>query len=206
MKAARIRQMIGWLRELLPKPKPRGELRHPGVVPVVKPPPVAKPQTNITMYDSIEVSVIPAGAEAVAGYVDGRWKTYNELLKHFPKAHHLSIAVFAQDDATCCDCEKGDLTADQVPDWVKRQKARGVKRPVVYASLSEMAGILVRLQAAGIPRREVRIWTAHYSYKSHICTKNCGYGLGTTADATQWTDRALGRNLDQSLCKGSFFA
>jgi hypothetical protein len=58
-------------------------------------------------------SAIPKTAEAVAGYVGGHWPTYNQLVKDFPHAHKLSIAVFASEDADCLDIEKGDATPDQ---------------------------------------------------------------------------------------------
>ncbi len=204
-----VRLLEAWGRRPKPKPKPKPK---PAPKPKPKPPvpvkPPPKPPTKphkITMYDSITVVTVPLHAEAVAGYVDGKWPTYKGLVKSFPLAHHLSIAVFASDDADCLDIENGDATPDQAPAWVKRQHLRGVTRPVVYASLSAMGGLLVHLQAAGVPRATVRVWTAHYTYQAHICDRNCGYGLGTTADATQWTDKAFGRNLDESLCSPTFF-
>ena len=165
-----------------------------------------KPSKRITMYDSITVSEIPANPEAVAGYVGGKWPNYNELLKRFPKAHHLSIAVNSSEQAQCLDVEPGDATAAEVGAWVRRQQTRGVKRPCIYASLSTMPAILTSLARAGIPRSSVRLWSAHYTYKAHICTVACGNGFKGTADATQWSDKALGRNLDESLCSSSFFS
>jgi hypothetical protein len=141
----------------------------------------------------------------VAGYVGGRWPTYVPLVHAHPHAHHLAIAVSASEDAECLDVEAGDARPDQAPAWVRRQQARGVHRPVLYASVSAMPAVLSALSTAGIPRDAVRLWTAHYTGRPHICTPACGFGFGTTGDATQWTDRALGRNLDESLCSDSFF-
>jgi hypothetical protein len=68
-----------------------------------------------------------------------------------------------------------------------------------------MAAVLAALARAGIDRSQVRLWTAHYTGHAHLCTATCGFGFRWTADATQWTDRALGRNLDESVCTDSFF-
>lgn len=150
---------------------------------------------SFSMFDAIEVSQIPANAQAVAGYIGGKWPTYGELIKRFPKAKHLSIAVFASLDAACLDIETGDASPGQAPAWVKRQKARGVKRPCLYANLSTMPAVKGALTKAGIKREDVRLWVAEWTFVPHIPP---GY------DACQWTDRALGRNLDQSLCTGNF--
>lgn len=159
------------------------------------------------MFDSIEVAQIPASAPAVAGYVGGKWPTYLELQTHFPKAQKLSIAVSAAEDAQCLDIEAGDATPGEAPAWVRRQFDRGVKRPVLYTSASQMDLVVSVLRAAGISRSQVRLWSAHYTFTPHLCgPHSCGLLHSTTADATQWTDNALGRNLDQSLVVAGFFA
>lgn len=160
---------------------------------------------SITMYDSIYVAEIPANAKAVAGYIGGRWPTYPVLVKKFPNAHVLSIAVASRYDAECLDVEPGDATNAVAPAWVKRQLARGVKRPVVYTSVANARALLNELARNEIRRDQVRLWTAHYTYREHVCGSQCGFNLGTTADATQWTNKALGRTLDQSICLDSFF-
>lgn len=156
------------------------------------------------MFDSIEISQIPAYADAVAGYVGGAWPTFSLLASAFPNAHRLSIAISASEDAEALDIETGDATPAQAPGWAKRQQARGVARPVLYANLSTMPAVLSELSAAGIPRSQVRLWSAHYGAGAHICgPSTCGHG--TAMDGTQWTDTALGRNLDQSLLSADFF-
>lgn len=161
----------------------------------------AKP---FTMYDSVNPNEIPPGAVAVAGYTSGHWPTYPELVRRFPKARKLSIAVNAQHDATCLDVEPGDATNAQAPGWVRRQQRRGVKRPVLYTSVSNAGALLSELQRNGIRRGEVRLWTAHYNRTPHLCSPSCGFGMSTVADATQYHDKALGRNLDVSLCAPGF--
>jgi hypothetical protein len=70
--------------------------------------------------------------------------------------------------------------------------------------LSNASSLLNTLAGAGIKRSDIRLWTAHYTFKPHRCTAACGFGFTGTADATQWTDKSLGRNLDESLCDDEF--
>ncbi len=151
---------------------------------------------RVRMYDSVTVSAIPSTAYAVAGYVGGSWRTFPTLERDFPRARKLSIAVNARENAECLDIENGDASPAEAPAWVKRQLRRGVGRPVVYASYSVMPKVIRALTNAGIRRSEYRVWTAHY----------VGYAtIDPGADATQYSDSALGRNLDASLYRRAFF-
>ena len=160
----------------------------------------------ITMFDDITVSAMPTGGDyAYAGYVDGAWPTFDDLKKRFPKSRLLDIAVFASDNATCLDIENGDATIAEAPGWVERQIKRGVYRPVLYIEASRMATLEAEMARAGIVRASYRLWTAHYLKKAHLCAPGaCGYGTGQ-ADGTQWTDVALGLNLDRSILLPDFF-
>ena len=158
------------------------------------------------MYDSVTVSEIPKNAAAVAGYVGGAWPTYPVLVKQFPKAHKLSIAIAASEDADCLDIEPRDATPAQAAAWVRRQHARGKRLPVVYTSAAYLQALVDVLAEAKLKHgRDYKIWSAHYTFAAHLCSPACGFGIRVTADATQWTDKALGRNLDESLCSPSFF-
>lgn len=190
----RCKPTVKKLLRLVPYPPYR---HSPGVKP-------AKPQP-ITMYDSIDISQIPKTAPAVAGYVGGRWPTFPKLKAKFPHAHRLSIAVAADEDADMLDIEKYDATPWQAPGWVRRQRARGIRRPAVYCSLSDARLVLKTLRKNGIRRKEIRLVTAHYTFRRHRCSPLCRFGLWTRADGTQWTDHALGRNLDESLLAPDFF-
>ena len=163
--------------------------------------------TTITMYDAIDVAQIPSGATAVAGYTAGRWPTFPELVRLFPQARHLSIAIDAAHDADVLDIETGDATPADAAGWCGRQKARGVARPCLYASADLMeSDVVPAILASGISRAVVRLWSAHYTLEPHICgPASCG-AMSTAADGTQWTDRATGRALDESLLAADFFA
>lgn len=160
------------------------------------------------MFDAIKVGNLPPAAAAYAGYVNGKWQTFRLLQELFPQAHLLSIAVSADADAECLDVENLDATPSQAPAWVKRQQSRGVHRPVVYCSVSAVMDVLGHLASAGITRAQVRLWSAHYTQREHVCgPATCAYpGLITAVDGTQWTSRALGLDLDQSLLGDGFFA
>lgn len=165
-----------------------------------------RPVRITKMYDDVNLALIPKDAPAVAGYVNGRYKTYPQLAEAFPHAKRLSIAVSSVADAECLDVEQGDATNDVAAAWVKRQKARGVAKPVVYTSVSNANALLRALAKGGVKRSDIRLWTAHYNFKKHLCSSKCFAGFTSTADATQWTDRSGGKSLDESLLSPKFFA
>lgn len=161
----------------------------------------------ITMYDSIDVSQIPADAAAVAGYVGGDFHTLPELQSRFPHALLLSIAINAGEDAACLDVETGDASAADIPSWQERQRGRGVARPCIYANASTMESLVLPvLASAKIARASVRLWSAHYTASAHICGPMSCKAVSVAMDGCQWTKTALGRNLDQSLLVADFFA
>src|SRR6266567_2982571 len=125
------------------------------------------------MYDTIENNQFPSGAAAYAGYVDGsigNQPNYAYIVSAFPKAQHLSIALFSSDNADALDVEPGASTPSEIPAWYARQRARGIQRPCVYASASAMNdSVLPVLSGANIYRSAVRLWTAHYGVGEHIC-------------------------------------
>jgi hypothetical protein len=182
---ARRRKELAKLEKAQPKPTPKPPAPKPSPAP-------PKPQ-RFTMYDSTNVGNIPADAEAVAGYINGAFENFNELVRRFPHAKHLSIAVSSSHDAQCLDIETGDATPADAPGWVRRQHARGIKRPVVYANTSTIVAVINALTRNGIKRDEYLVWTAHYTDQPHI---------EPGSDSTQWEDH---RELyDVSLCEPWF--
>jgi hypothetical protein len=155
------------------------------------------------MYDSTDLSQIPSNAQAVAGYVGGAWPNYNEDVKKWPKAHHLSIAVNSGEDADILDIENGDATVADAPAWFVRQIKRGVKLPGFYTSLSNVDALVAELERHNIQRHQYRLWSAHYTGRPHLCGPS--EGISTVADGTQYYDKALSKNLDVSLLDDDFF-
>lgn len=154
------------------------------------------PRSTSGMFDTITLSTVPHDPFALAGYTAGFWPTFEPLRRAYPGAHVVSIAISARDHADCLDVEPGDATPSEVPGWVRADKRAGWLRPCVYSDWwefhNEINPILAR---AGISA--VWKWDADYTFVPHI---DAGF------QATQWTDRALGRNLDQSLVLRSFLS
>ena len=160
---------------------------------------------NLVMYDSITINQIPKTAQYVAGYVNGLWPTYPSLQKAFPHARLLSIAVNATANADCLDVETGDASIADVYDWLNRQFKLGSKKPVIYIQASNVDKLMLTMNANGFKRSEYRLWSAHYSRGDHLCGPNTCTETRTSVDGTQWSDNALGRNLDQSTLLSNFF-
>jgi hypothetical protein len=157
------------------------------------------------MYDSIDISRIPSDAVAVAGYVNGSWPTFSSLASAFPRALKLSITVNADGKADCIDVEPGDASVASAAGWLRAAAARGVWRPCAYTSASSMGGLLTAVASAGLELSDFRFWSAHYGAGAHICGPGTCKLVNRVMDGTQWTDEALGRNLDQSVVDASFF-
>ena len=163
---------------------------------------------TLRMLDSIFPANLPSGADAYLGYVGGNWPTFTELERLFPGAHLLSMAVFASLDAEGLDVEPGDASNAQAPAWTARQHARGVVRPVLYTSVSNMDALVVALTAAGIPRASVRLLSAHYGAGEHICGPATCRLTRWACDGTQWRDDAPGNSgsfIDESALADAFF-
>lgn len=146
-------------------------------------------------YDSTTLGAIPHHPQVVFAYHDGDYSDYMAARRLFPHSHVFSIAVRAEDDADFLDIEKLDATPPQAHDWLARQLKRGVWRPGLYGSISTMPAIEQAIAGLHIPREHYRLWSAHYTGTPHV-EDGC--------DGTQWTDRALGRNLDESLLYPTF--
>lgn len=200
LRIAQVTKLIAALQQL--NVRRRRQLKELGKQ---KPaPPVPEPGPTV-MYDSVTISNMPANSPAVAGYVGGRYPTFQYLAARFPHAKRLSVAVASYIDAACLDIEPGDAPVYLAPVWFKRQLKRGVKKPALYTSASQVAALVATMARAGYKRDQYLLWTAHYTGHAHLCSSACGFGITTTADATQWTDKALGRSLDQSLLSPVFF-
>jgi hypothetical protein len=124
--------------------------------------------------------------DAIAAYGNGSYANYNLARRQFPRLHLLEIDVTGAGIGNAGDFEPGDMSYQHAGRWAKGRIAAGVWRPALYFSVSNWKKIMSSLKDAGIPRSDVRIWTAHYSGKEHRCSSACGFGVTGTADATQW--------------------
>lgn len=160
--------------------------------------------TNILMFDDTNVELLPK-ADAYAAYVDGIYENVGQVRTKFPGAHILSIAVKAADLADALDIEAGDAVNSDAPGWFKRALASGVSKPCLYTSASNADALVEEMAKAGIVRSAYRLWTAHYGKGEHLCGPTTCGECHATADATQFTDRANGESLDESVCLADFF-
>lgn len=157
------------------------------------------------MYDATVLSNIPSVALAVAGYVDGRWQTWNDVLRRWPNARHVSITTTGRNQADACDCEKGDLSVAGAVEWVAWMHSLGHPAPAVYADLETWASQLQDALLTRYRRSQMRVWVAHWTGRWHRCDRHCDARLRIPVDATQITNEALGRDLDASVALTTFF-
>jgi hypothetical protein len=117
----------------------------------------------------------------------------------------VSITTTGRQDADVVDVEAGDVSPSGALQWLRRMKALGHPAPGVYASLDVWCGLLGPLLLSQFKRSEFRVWTAHYTHRWHRCSQNCDSRLRLDPDATQFTNQALGRDLDCSAALTPFF-
>jgi peptidoglycan hydrolase-like protein with peptidoglycan-binding domain len=162
----------------------------------------------IEMADSIIPENLPP-YPAYLAYTDGHWPTAARVRAMFPTAHLLTLTVKGGGaKADGCDCETGDLTADEAAEWLHLSIIAGQWRPVLYASRDGVPPVLDVLGDAHVTRAQIRILSAHYGDGNHICSP-AACGATFTADGTQWTDSAPGVGgtlIDLSTLNDDFFS
>lgn len=160
--------------------------------------------SSVIFFDDVDVSLLPQ-ADYYAGYADGIFANIAAIHARFPSAGILSIAVKATDVADALDVEAGDAVNSQVVAWFKLSLSKGVTKPCVYTSASNVNTIVGLFNTAGIPRTSYRLWSAHYGLGSHICGPTTCKATEFACDATQFTDTAEGKSLDESVALSTFF-
>lgn len=161
---------------------------------------------TILMFDDVTVPLLPAGYTAYAAYVDGHYDNFAAVKARFPDAHVLTIDVNGSNTAAnCLDIEPGDASNAVAATWVRAKLDVKASLIVVYTSVSNVNALVQRLADAGVERGQYKIWSAHYGRGMHICgPATCGL-CAWAVDGTQFTDRALGASLDESLVHDDFF-
>lgn len=147
------------------------------------------------MYDSVNVSALPAGGNIYAGYADGLYANVAAIVARFPDTPVLTIDVTGSGAAQALDVENGDATVSDIDPWLANHAIKGVvfTLPVIYMSAGTAASAFPSSHPSGC-----LLWTAHYTYTNHICGPgSCGI-LPYDADMTQWTDNPPGNPYDTS--------
>lgn len=115
-----------------------------------------------TCYDSVTIADVPAKAEMVACYVDGRYRNEPEARKRFPKATIVTITVTGQAGAHVADCEMGDLDPAAAARWAKAEVKAG-RKPTIYCAASQWSTV-----KRAVGRTKVSWWIADYDGKPVI--------------------------------------
>jgi hypothetical protein len=118
------------------------------------------------MYDAVTPTNIPADAQIVAGYLNGRYAWTASEWASFPNAVHVGISVRAAFlQGHVLDVEPGDATPAESVGWVKARRAAGAD-PTVYCNRSTWP--LVRAAFAAAKVAEPHYWIATASGKFEI--------------------------------------
>lgn len=121
-----------------------------------------------TMYDSVDVSTIPANAQIVAGYVDGLYANVGSMQRRFPNAVVVRIAVSSRtNDGHVLDVEPGDATPATAVGWVEMRRRAGAD-PSVYCNTSQWPAVRKAFRDANIP--EPHYWVAQWDGKAILPT------------------------------------
>lgn len=135
------------------------------------------------MYDSTTSANIPADAEVIAGYDDGRLYTWTEAdWARFPRAHKVHITTTGETlTSDVADIERGDLTPQEAADWIRRRQAAGItSKPTLYCSRSTIAEV-----EAACEGLDYNLWVAILSpwygsnelYPGSVATQYSANGL-----------------------------
>jgi hypothetical protein len=118
------------------------------------------------MYDAVTPANIPADAEIVGGYLNGRYAWSAADWARFPHAVHVRISVRAAFlDGHVLDVEPGDATPTESVGWVKARRAAGAD-PTVYCNRSTWPQVRAAFAAAGVA--EPHYWIATASGRFEI--------------------------------------
>jgi len=151
-----------------------------------------------SMYDGVDASRLPAGAQLVAGYVDGLYAWSDADWARFPNSVKVRIACFADtDDGEVLDVEPGNATPAESVDWVLMRRRAGAD-PTVYMNTSTWPTVRSAFAARNVA--EPHYWVAQYDgvatlpagahAKQYYNNDQAGYDLSVVADYWPGIDRA----------------
>lgn len=118
----------------------------------------------LSMLDAVDAGSLPDGAGAYAGYLNGRYASYDAIRARFPTVPVLGVDVDGTlDAADVLDVERFDATPAAIPGWVDRVRPIVSPVPVVYCSRD--AWDACQAAAGG---RNVRWWVADWTHAPHL--------------------------------------
>lgn len=117
-----------------------------------------------TMADAVDWQAIPAGVDAVAGYVDGPRSAWPpEAWAHFAGRPVLRVTVLADDHVLAFDSEPGNAGVDAVAVAVRLRANRG-EPSVVYTDHANMNGLTEALGLKSLRWLPASSWPAAGPY------------------------------------------
>lgn len=118
------------------------------------------------MYDSVDANQIPADAQMVAGYVDGRFRWSDAAWARFPHAVKVRIAVLhTTNDGHVLDVEPGNASPTDAVQWVQMRRKAGAD-PTVYCNASTWPSVRQAFQRASVA--EPHYWIAAWNGQQTI--------------------------------------
>lgn len=127
------------------------------------------------MYDSVTPTNIlkqNATPDIVAGYMNGPYAWSSDEWNLFPHSLKLTISVRASYlNAHALDCETGDATPSECPDWALTRRAMGGV-PIIYGNRTSLTMVSAAFQSRQIP--EPLYWVATASGQAVIPTGAIG--------------------------------
>lgn len=149
-----------------------------------------------TGYSSVTTDLIPVSAPVVFAYADGDYAQMEAVKEHCPRARVVSITTVGAVVATMYDFEAGALAYGEAASRVEEAHAHGIARPIIYAALDAMESDILPTLREEFQRDQYRLLPAHFTDTPE---------LPAWADGIQWTQTALGRNLNEYLLRDNFF-
>jgi len=159
----------------------------------------------LELLDTVTPGDLPSHPNAIAGYVDGRWPSFDAMHALMPSIPCLSIATSALSRAMVLDVEAGDASFMEAAAWLGLMHGFGMARPVLYTSASRIDSGVKYLASLGIHRDRYRVWSAHWTGIPHICGPACGV-RGERPGATQYRGAAAGQHYDRSVSSRAWIA
>jgi hypothetical protein len=109
-----------------------------------------------TMYDSTTAGDCPSDGDLYAGYVDGVFADFGDMVRLHPGKRYVRISVSAfGGPADMLDVENEDATPEQAPGWVNRMRASDVLLPAIYCNRGNEDEVAAALEGAHIPTTAV---------------------------------------------------
>lgn len=130
-----------------------------------------------TGADSTVAAYLPEGKDIYLGYIDGKYRSYDQIRARFPHALVVPIATQAGGDVgTVGDGPPDNGTWPEWVGWVVRRRAAGVD-PTMYTNASSWSAGIQAFNAARVA--QPHWWIAHYDDHPEVIAGSIGKQYAT---------------------------